>query len=92
MYGATSHAFPTFLLVYPSQFIYKHLYPNECPRLGNVQMRSCRVGKCEREDKTGHEKYDIRLLKNKKQKNHYCIRAEQVGSGTFRPAIKRPRL
>lgn len=32
------------------------------------------------------------LLKNKKQKNHYCIRAEQVGSGTFRPAIKRPRF
>ena len=66
MYGVTSHAFPTFLLVYPSQFTYKHLYPNECPRLGNVQMRSCRVGKHEREDKTGHEKYDIRLLKKKK--------------------------
>ena len=67
MYGVTSHAFPTFLLVYPSQFTYKHLYPNECPRLGNVQMRSCRVGKREREDKTGHEKYDIRLLKKKKK-------------------------
>ena len=31
-------------------------------------MRSYRIGKCEREDKTGHEKYDIRLLLKKKQK------------------------
>ena len=49
-------------------------------------------GKCEREDKTGHEKYDIRLLLKKTKRNHYCIRAEQVGSGTFRLAMKRPRF
>ena len=41
--------------------------PTACPRLGNVQMRSQRVGKCEKEDKTGHERYDIRLLKKKKK-------------------------
>ena len=66
--------------------------PTACPRLGNVQMRSYRIGKCKREDKTGHEMYDIRLLLKKKKRNHYCIRAEQGGSGTFRLAMKRPRF
>lgn len=51
-------------------------------------MRSQRVGKCEKEDKTGHERYDIRLLKKK----NYCIRAEQVGLGMLRLAMKRPRF
>lgn len=55
-------------------------------------MRSYRIGKCEREDKRGHEKYDIRLLLKKTKRNRYCIRAEQVGSGTFRLAMKRPRF
>ena len=64
--------------------------PTACPRLGNVQMRSQRVGKCEKEDKTGHERYDIRLLKKKKK--NYCIRAEQVGLGMLRLAMKRPRF
>lgn len=65
MYSVMSHTFPKIPSCLSTSVHLQMSIPTACPRLGNVQMRSYRVGKCEKEDKTGHERYDIRLLKKK---------------------------